>query len=84
MLVSDAQLEVPEYLHDDNFILIDVQLVIEGVEVITDPEHGVELSEAGLHVGAEQGDEAGAGQEAELPRPRARAHQALLPPGAGV
>ena len=56
----------------------------EGIKVITDSEHRVELSEAGLYVGAEQGDEAGAGKEAELPRPRARAHQALLPPGAGV
>ena len=80
MLVTNAEFQISKYLHDRNLVLVDVKLIIESVEVITDPEHGVELPD----VGADQGDQAGAGQRAEHPRPVPHPHQALLPPGPGV
>ena len=85
MFVTDAHLQISEYLHDHNPVLVDVKLIIKCVEVITDSEHGVELCGAPAPgVGADQGDQAGAGQEAEHAPPVSRSHQALLPPGPGV
>ena len=82
MFVTDAHLQISEYLHNHNPVLVDVQLIIECVEVVTDPEHGVELPDGGP--GGDQGDQAGAGQQTEHARGVAHRHQALLPPGPGV
>ena len=85
VFVTDAHLQISEYLHDHNPVLVDVKLVIKCVEVITDPEHRVELSGAPAPgVRADQGDQAGAGQQAEHAPPVPRRHQALLPPGPRV
>lgn len=82
MFVTDAHLQISKYLHDHNPVLVDVQFIIECVEVVTDPEHGVELPDGGP--GADQGHQAGAGQETEHAPGVTRSHQALLPPGPGV
>ena len=73
MFVTDSHLQFSEYLHDYNFVLVDVKLIIKCVEVITDPVHGVELPGAPAPgVGADEGH-----QEAGHGPPVSRRHQAI-------